>query len=97
MEIINPNAGGIDVGSRSHYVAINQKKEDVLEFGVYSEDLKALASWLLEHEVETVAMESTGSYWQNLYTELEQAGIEVVLVNGKFTKNIDAEVLDNIG
>ena len=94
MEIINPNAGGIDVGSRSHYVAINQKKEDVLEFGVYSEDLKALASWLLEHEVETVAMESTGSYWQNLYTELEQAGIEVVLVNGKFTKNIQGKKTD---
>jgi len=39
-------------------------------------------------------MESTGSYWQNLYTELDQAGIEVVLVNGKFTKNIQGKKTD---
>lgn len=94
MEIINSNAAGIDVGSRSHYVAVNQNKEDVKEYGVYSEDLKNLCDWLLENEIKTVAMESTGSYWQNLYTELEQVGIEVVLVNGKFTKNIQGKKTD---
>ncbi|GHA51871.1 hypothetical protein GCM10007103_35390 [Salinimicrobium marinum] len=41
MEIINPNAAGIDVGSRSHYVAVGQFAEDVKEFGVYAEDLYA--------------------------------------------------------
>jgi transposase len=43
LEIINPHAAGIDVGSRSHYVAIGQSKEDLREFGVYAEVLKALA------------------------------------------------------
>ncbi|MEO9850952.1 MAG: transposase [Reichenbachiella sp.] len=94
MEIINPNAAGIDVGSRSHFVAINQNKDDVKEFGVYSKDLNNLAKWLIESNIKTVAMESTGSYWQNLYTELEQQGIEVVLVNGKFTKNIQGKKTD---
>jgi len=94
MEIINPHAAGIDVGSRSHFVAINHLKEDVREFGVYAEDLRTLVSWLLSHGIKTVAMESTGSYWQNLYTELDQAGIEVVLVNGKFTKNIQGKKTD---
>ncbi len=94
MEIVNPYAAGIDVGSRSHFAAINQNKEDVREFGVYSEDLKSLTEWFLENSIETVAMESTGSYWQNLYTELEYAGIEVVLVNGKFTKNIQGKKTD---
>ena len=94
MEIINPNAAGIDVGSRSHFVAINQIKDDVKEYGVYSEDLSNLAKWLIENNIKTVAMESTGSYWQNLYTELEQNGIEVVLVNGKFTKNIQGKKTD---
>jgi transposase len=94
MEIINPNAAGIDVGSRSHFVAINQNKDDVKEYGVYCEDLKNLSEWLIENKIKTVAMESTGSYWQNLYTELEQAGIEVVLVNGKFTKNIQGKKTD---
>ena len=30
--VVNPNAAGIDVGSRSHYVAIGQGKEDVKQY-----------------------------------------------------------------
>jgi hypothetical protein len=38
LAVVNPNAGGIDVGSKSHFVSIGQDtKEDVKEFGVYSE------------------------------------------------------------
>ena len=94
MNVIHPDAGGIDVGSRSHFVAINQEQKDVREFGVYAEDLKALAKWLMDNNITTVAMESTGSYWQNLYVELIQSGIEVVLTNGKFTKNINRKKTD---
>lgn len=94
MEIINPNAAGIDIGSRSHFVAINQDLSDVREFGVYAEDMKELLKWLLENDVKTVAMESTGSYWQNLFTELQNSAIEVILTNGKFTKNIQGKKTD---
>ncbi len=94
MDIINPNAAGIDVGSRSHFVAINQEHSDVKEFGVYAEELKGLVQWLLENDIRTVAMESTGSYWQNLFTELQNSGIEVILTNGKFTKNIKGKKTD---
>ena len=48
MPIVNPNAAGIDVGSRSHFVAVGQRSEDVREFGVYSEDLQTLCHWLKE-------------------------------------------------
>jgi len=34
MEVINPNAAGIDIGSRSHFVAVGQGSDDVREFGV---------------------------------------------------------------
>jgi transposase len=94
MELINPNAAGIDVGSRSHFVAVNQNIDDVREFGVYAEDLKELVKWLKEHQITSVAMESTGSYWQNLYTELIQADLQVLLTNGKFTKNIQNKKTD---
>jgi len=77
MEIVNPNAAGIDVGSRSHFVAIGQGLEQVREFGVYSEDLRALGRWLLENGIDSVAMESTGDYWQNLFSELIRIGIKV--------------------
>ena len=88
LEIVNPSAAGIDVGSRSHYVAVGQGSNDVREFGVYAEDHLALIEWLTENEVTTVAMESTGTYWQNLFAALQRAGFDVLLANGKFTKNI---------
>ena len=94
LDIINPDAAGIDVGSRSHYVAVGQSLEDVKEFGVYAEDLTALSEWLLSYGITSVAMESTGDYWQNLYAELMKHGIEVVLCNGKFTKHAKGKKTD---
>lgn len=94
LEVINPHAAGIDIGSRSHFVAIGQNESDVREFGVYAEDLKQLTDWLIENGVTTVAMESTGTYWQNLYAELQHQGLQVILVNGKFTKNISGKKTD---
>jgi len=87
MEVINTSAAGIDIGSRSHYVAVGQSLQDVKEFGVYAEDLIALCEWLLSYGITTVAMESTGDYWQNLFAELVKHDIEVILCNGKFTKH----------
>jgi transposase len=94
MEIINPNAAGIDIGSKSHYVAVGQAIEDVQEFGVYAEDLQAICQHLKEYGITTAAMESTGDYWQNLFTELIRHGFEVVLCNGKFTKNAKGRKTD---
>lgn len=94
LEIVHPHAAGIDVGSRSHFVAIGQGAEDVKEFGVYAEDLKELSQWLLDNDIDTAAMESTGTYWQNLYSTLQEAGVKVILVNGKFTKNIQGKKTD---
>jgi transposase len=94
LEIINPNAAGIDVGSRSHHVAIGQSLDDVKEFGVYDQDLRALTQWLLENKITTVAMESTGTYWQNLFSTLQEVGLKVILVNAKFSRNIKDKKTD---
>lgn len=96
LEIVNKNAAGIDIGSRSHWVAVGQKKSDIKEFGVYNENLYALADWLSEHKITSVAMESTGNYWQNLHAVLIAKGFEVILCNGKFTKNIKGKKTDVI-
>lgn len=86
MDIINTHCAGIDIGSRSHFVAIGQALEDVKEFGVYADDLVAICDHLKQYNITSVAMESTGNYWQNLYVELMRKGFDVVLANGKFTK-----------
>ena len=62
MEIVNPHAAGIDVGSRSHWVAVGQSEKDIREFGVFNQDLFEMTDWLHEKQVKTVAMESTGTY-----------------------------------
>ena len=94
LDVVNPHAAGIDIGSRSHWVAVGQNAEDVKEFGVYSEDQKDLCEWLKHHKVTTVAMESTGTYWQNLFSTLVVYGFDVILVNGRQTKNIKGKKTD---
>lgn len=94
MDIINPHCAGIDIGSKSHYVAVGQDLTDVKEFGVYADDLTQICLHLQQHHISSVAMESTGSYWQNLYVELVKYGFDVTLCNGKFTKNIKGKKTD---
>ena len=94
MDLVNKNAAGIDIGSRSHWVAVGQTDNLIKEFGVYNENLYQLADWLNTHNVKTVAMESTGNYWQNLHAVLISRGFNVTLCNGKFTKNIKGKKTD---
>ena len=91
MQIINPHSAGIDVGSKSHFVAVGPETTDVKEFNVYSSGQKELCLYLKENTITTVAMESTGSYWQSLYRVLQEHGFEVLLVSGQQTKNVRAK------
>ena len=61
-EEVFPNAAGIDVGASSHWVAVPRHVRDdsVREFGAMTDDLNAMATWLLACGVDTVALESTG-------------------------------------
>jgi transposase len=94
LDIVNANCAGIDIGSKSHFVAVGQGLEDVKEFGVYADDLTAICLHLKSYGITSVAMESTGNYWQNLYVELEKHSFEVTLCNGKFTKNAKGKKTD---
>ena len=93
-DVVNQHCAGIDIGSRSHFVAVGQALDDVKEFGVYADDLTDISLHLKQHGITSVAMESTGSYWQNLYVELVKSGFDVTLCNGKFTKNIKGKKTD---
>ena len=90
FERVNLNAAGIDIGSETHYVAVGSDKDDqpVRHFGCYTSDLKGMAAWLLSCGVETVALESTGVYWLNVYQMLVDHGLEVKVVNARHVKNV---------
>lgn len=95
-KIINPNAAGIDIASNVHYVAVakDRCKNPVRNFKGFTKDLHQLAQWLFSLGIETVAMESTGSYWFQLYTILLDYGIEVCLVNAYHVKNVPGRKTD---
>jgi hypothetical protein len=38
-------------------------KQETREFGTFKRDRRQMCQWLKSHEVELVAMESTGIYW----------------------------------
>ena len=88
MNVVHPNAAGIDIGAKSHWVAVDQNLANVREFGVYTRDHQSLIEHLRNHQITSIAMESTGSYWQTLFHTLQKAGFEVVLVQGSQTKNL---------
>ena len=99
LNIANPNAAGIDVGSASHFVAVPPDRDDeaVREFSSFTADLERLADWLADCEIDTVAMESTGVYWIPLFELLESRGFTVNLVNARHVKNVSgrkSDVLD---
>lgn len=96
LEVVHPDAAGIDVGNSEHYVAIAPDKsaDPVRRFGCFTADLRELARFLKEHGIATVVMQSTGVYWIPLYDVLEEAGFEVYLVNARDTKNLPGRKSD---
>jgi transposase len=96
---LNTFAAGIDIGSRSHFVAIPEGVDEpsVREFATFTDDLERLADWLVACGITTVAMESTGIYWIPVFEMLESRGLEVKLVNARHVKNVPgrkSDVLD---
>lgn len=93
---VNPNAAGIDIGSRFHVVAVSKDRdnEPVRSFDSFTGDLNRLADWLEHCEIDTVAMESTSIYWMPLYTILDSRGIQVVLTNARDVKHVPGRKSD---
>jgi transposase len=92
LPVLDPTAAAIDVGSEQLHVSIAGGPPKV--FGTTTGQLHAVRDWLKENGVRTVAMEATGIYWLCPYEVLEQAGFEVVVVNGKYVKNLPGRKTD---
>ena len=96
MRQLNPNAAGIDIGSRKHYVAVppDRDNEPVRNFGCLTPDLHQMAKWLKSCGIETIAMESTGVYWVPVVAVLESYGFDVKLVDAYKVKNVPGRKTD---
>jgi len=96
LPVMRPDAAGIDIGATEIYVAVpaDRSGENVRSFPTFTQDLYALAEWLKQCGIKTVAMESTGVYWIPLFQILEERGFEVCLVNARHVKNVPGRRTD---
>lgn len=96
LAVINPDAAGIDIGSKEHYVCVpaDRDEESVRKFAAFTSDLKEMVVWLKKCGVKTIAMESTGVYWLPVFQILETSGFEVILVNARHVKNVPGRKTD---
>jgi transposase len=93
LEVANPNAAAIDIGSAEHWVAVPARcaPQAVRRFGCCTAELEELVKWLKDCRVDTVVLEATGHYWMVLYDLLEAGGLRPVVVNPRYAKNMSGK------
>lgn len=92
LPVLDATAAAIDVGSEQLHTSIAGGPPKV--FGTTTGELHALRDYFLAQGVRSVAMEATGIYWLCPYEVLEKAGLAVVVVNGKYVKNLPGRKTD---
>jgi transposase len=99
IRIVHPICCGLDVHKESVSACVifpdsnGKEQHEIKVFGTFTDDLKLLRQWLLDHECPVVAMESTGVYWRPVHNVLEQT-VQVVLANARNMKNVSGRKTD---
>ena len=98
---VNPHAAGVDIGAAEIVACVagagaagEESTQIVKAFGNYTVDLQAIGKWLGEHEIKTIAMESTGVYWIPLFEELERQGFQCLLISSRSLRRIPGRKSD---
>lgn len=96
LPVLYPNTAGIDIGSKSNFVAVPADRDSpcVREFSSFTSGLHQMALWLKDCKITHIIMESTGSYWIPVYEVLESYGFKLSLVNARHVKNVSAHKTD---
>jgi transposase len=92
FEQINAHAAAIDIGAEKIFVSPDGQQ--VWIYQTFTADYRRCVQDLKDHGIRSVCMEATGVYWIALYELLEQAGIEVCLVNPKEVKQVKGRKSD---
>jgi transposase len=101
-EVLYLRAAGIDVGKR--FVVACVRAPDPARAGRWvlvterfeatAGEIRRLGGWLAEHGAEVVALEATGDYWRAVYCPLQDAGINLMLVNPSHLKGVKGRKTD---
>jgi transposase len=99
MPVVRERVAGADLGSQTHFIAGPPHVDgspNVRTFDTTTKGLHAIADWLLEQSVESVAMESTGVLWIPLFEVLRARGLEPVLVDARHLRGVPGRKSDMI-
>lgn len=100
LSAVHRRVAGIDVHRMQHTVTVLLEGKDgnvereTKSFGGFRRQLRELAQWLSDLQVERVVLESTGIYWRSVHAQLERAGVSVWLVNAHAVKHVPGRKTD---
>ena len=99
MDVVYPRCCGLDLHKRTIVACLltpgprGKPVKEVRSFGTMTNDLLALADWLLAAGCTHVAMESTGVLWKPVFNLLE-GSFELLLVNAHHVKAVPGRKTD---
>ncbi len=98
MEVLHARCCGIDVHKETLVACLRvqdgrRARKEVHTFGTTSAEVLRLQTWLTHAACTHVAMESTGVYWQPIFTGLEDT-VTVVLANAHHIKAVPGRKTD---
>jgi len=95
MDVVYERCAGLDIHKKLVVAcALVEGDRELRQFGTMTADLRALRDWLQGLRCTHVAMESTGAYWKPVVNLLEDAGIEVLVVNAAHIKAVPGRKTD---
>jgi len=102
MKLLYRCCAGLDIHRDTVSACIRKRvrgqAEPVIEeqvFGTFTQELEGLRSWLKQHKVKQVAMESTGVYWIPVWNILERS-FTLTLVNPATVRALQGQKTDRI-
>src|SRR5205814_392105 len=99
MDVVYPRCCGLDLHKRTVVACLltpgprGKPAKEVRTFGTMTDDLLALADWLLAAGCTHVAMESTGVLWKPVFNLLE-GSLALLLVNAHHVKAVPGRKTD---
>lgn len=95
-------AAGVDVGKRFVMACVRSPDPrragrwllETERFGTTAADIRGLRDWLAARAAEVVALEATSDYWRAVYYPLQDAGLNLMLVNPSHLRGIKGRKTD---
>jgi transposase len=101
-EVIYLRAAGVDLGKRFAVACVRVPSPtrtgswslETEQFATTTGEAHRLADWLVERRVEVVVLEATSDYWRTVYYALQEAALNLLLVNPAHLRGIRGRKTD---